>query len=181
MVEPHRMLQKSCLDVKPCMWFNEFEQNTELGCSLMAHVQWITWYSFSQQIATFEKRPLVHILWLGAWNKASWSDLSLKNSPNHHNRPWDLVLSTGQVKMLILAIERSRRPDCSPEAHNDSSNRPGSTGRAHPEQKFPCGYGLWQRGTCPQPSAMIWQMILYHCTDLDGNWLELRPSNPWLV
>lgn len=40
-------------------------------------------------------------------------------------------------------------------------NRLGSVGRAHPEQRFPCGYGLWHRGTCPQPSALIWQMILY--------------------
>lgn len=36
-----------------------------------------------------------------------------------------------------------------------------SIGRAHPEQRFPCGCGLWHRGTCPQPSALIWQMILY--------------------
>lgn len=40
-------------------------------------------------------------------------------------------------------------------------NRLGSVRRAHPEQRFPCGYGLWHRGTCPQPSALIWQMILY--------------------
>lgn len=37
----------------------------------------------------------------------------------------------------------------------------GSTGRAHPWQRFPCGYGLWHRGTCPKPSALIWQIILY--------------------
>lgn len=40
-------------------------------------------------------------------------------------------------------------------------NRLGSIRRAHPEQRFPHGYGLWHRGTCPQPSALIWQMILY--------------------
>lgn len=40
-------------------------------------------------------------------------------------------------------------------------NRLGSIGRAQPWQRFPCGYGLWHRGTCPKPSALIWQMILY--------------------